>query len=211
MSRIATLIVLAAVLTIGSAAGAPAASEQTTPTLRVTHTYPLTLRGAAFKAREQVTLTVKVETMNARRVRKLTTGRLGGFTTSFPTLLGIDRCDVTATAVGNRGSRATLKTPQLQCRPRPIIHVTDTRPVTVVGAQFLDGERVVVRAVLDGNAFERRARSTSAGRFTLTFTGLNVVDRCNSDLFVRAIGAGGSEATAKIGPQPQCPPRLSTP
>jgi hypothetical protein len=214
MSRIAVLITLTALLTVASAAGAPAASESSS-TLRLTKTSPVTLRGVAFKPRERVTLTVLVDSTNTRRVRKLTTGPAGGFTASFPTLLGVDRCEISATAVGARGSRATLKTPQPQCRPRQgrsaTLRVANTQPVTVAGSEFLAGEDVTVQATLDGEASVRRVRATRGGEFTLAFSGLTIVDRCNSDLYVRAIGSRGSEATAKIGPQPQCPPRLGTP
>jgi hypothetical protein len=91
------------------------------------------------------------------------------------------------------------------------LRVADTTPVTVTGSRFLAREAVVVRATIDGNRLVRRMRASALGRFTTTFTGHDVTDRCNSDLFVRAIGARGSEAVVKIGPQPQCPPRLRTP
>lgn len=208
MSRIATLIALTVLLTVAAAAGAPAASESRA-TLRVTSTDPVALRGTAFKARERVTLTVRLGS-GERRVRRLTAGALGGFTARFSTLTALDRCEIVATATGNRGSRAALTFPQAQCRPRQSrtaeLRVTDTAPVTVAGAEFLAGEPVLVRATSNGEQSARRVTATPAGRFTVTFTGVTV-DRCNSDLFVRAIGAGGSEAVAKIGPQLQCAPR----
>src|SRR5688500_20213229 len=104
MSRIATLAALAAVLAIVAATGAPASSEATA-TLRLTNTYPLTLRGTAFKPRERVTLTVHVQSTNQRRIRRLTTGPLGGFVARFPTLMGVDRCEVVATAVRSEERR----------------------------------------------------------------------------------------------------------
>jgi hypothetical protein len=105
-------------MAVGAAAGAPASSEQTA-TIRLTNTSPLTLRGTAFKARERVTLTVQLQSAKVRRVRKLTTGPLGGFTARFSTLIGVDRCEVIATAVGARGSRAMFKAPLAQCKPGP--------------------------------------------------------------------------------------------
>jgi hypothetical protein len=117
MRRIATFAALTALLAAGAASGAPVSTEQSAA-LRLTNTYPVTLRGVAFKPRERITLTVHVASTNERRARKVTAGRLGGFTTRFATLVGLDRCDITATAVGARGSRATFKTPQRQCRPR---------------------------------------------------------------------------------------------
>jgi hypothetical protein len=118
MRTIATFAAFAALLAAGAASGAPASSEAAAA-LRVTSTYPLTVRGVAFKARERVTLTVLVASTKERRVRKVTAGRLGGFTTTFTAVLVDDRCEITATAVGARGSRATFKVPQRQCRPRP--------------------------------------------------------------------------------------------
>jgi hypothetical protein len=118
MRTIATVAAFAALLAAGAAWAAPA-SREATAALRVTSTYPLTVRGAAFKPRERVTLTVVVTASKERRVRKVTAGRLGGFTTTFTTLIVDDRCEITATAVGARGSRATFKVPQRQCRPRP--------------------------------------------------------------------------------------------
>ena len=72
---------------------------------------------------------------------------------------------------------------------------------------ILPGENVVLEATLNGELAVRHARATTGGRFTVAFSGLAVVDRCSSDLLVRAIGARGSEAAAKIGPLPQCAPR----
>lgn len=201
-----TFAALTALLAAGGAGGASGSTERSAA-IRLTTTYPLTISGVAFKPRERVTLTVQVRSTDERRVRKLTAGRLGGFTTSFPTLLGVDRCDVLATAVGARGSRATFKLLQAQCRPRPTIHVADLRPVSVVGTLFLAGEAVVVRASLNGEESVRRVHSTPAGRFAVTFADMSIVDRCSADLLVRAIGARGSEATAKVGPLPQCAPR----
>jgi hypothetical protein len=89
------------------------------------------------------------------------------------------------------------------------LRLTDTTPLTVAGARFLARESVVVRATLDGERLTRRTRASRAGTFTVSFSGV-AVDRCNSDLFVRAIGTRGSEAVAKVGPQPQCAPRLRT-
>jgi hypothetical protein len=91
------------------------------------------------------------------------------------------------------------------------LRLADTTPVTVAGARFLARESVVVRATIDGERLTRRTRASAAGRFTTTFTGHDLNDRCNSDLRVTATGARGSEAVLKIGPQPQCPPRLRTP
>jgi hypothetical protein len=205
MRSIVTIAAIAALLAAGATAGAGDSAQRAA--LRLTSTNPITLRGVAFKPRERVTLTLQLRSTSNRRTRKLTAGRLGGFTTSFTTLLGVDRCEVMATAVGARGSRATFKLPQAQCRPRPAIHVADLRPVTVVGARFMAGEAVTVRTVLNGKESVRRVDATPAGRFAVAFDGVNIVDRCNSDLLVQAIGARGSEAAAKVGPLPQCAPR----
>lgn len=204
-----SLLLLASIALLAAGPGAAAATRaDSKAALRLTSTSPVTLRGSAFKPGERVTLTVRETAASGRRVRKVTAGRLGGFVARFPALLGADRCEVVATAVGNRGSRATLKTPQALCRPREAaLLVTDLQPVTVVGSAFLPGENVVVEATLNGELAVRHARATTGGRFTVAFSGLAVVDRCSSDLLVRAIGARGSEAAAKIGPLPQCAPR----
>src|SRR5918992_769695 len=91
------------------------------------------------------------------------------------------------------------------------LRLADTTPLTVAGTRFLARESVVVRATLNGERMIRRTRASAAGRFTSTFTGHAVEDRCNSDLHVTAIGARGSEAVLKVGPLPQCAPRGRTP
>jgi hypothetical protein len=91
------------------------------------------------------------------------------------------------------------------------LRLASTKPLTVTGARFLARESVSVRATVDGTRYLRRVRATRTGTLTATFAGLTIVDRCNSDVFVRAIGARGSQATLKVGPLPQCPPRLGRP
>jgi hypothetical protein len=91
------------------------------------------------------------------------------------------------------------------------LRLADTAPLAVTGTRFLAREAVVVRATLEGRRLIRRTRASAAGRFTTTFTGHAVNDRCNSDLRVSASGARGTEAVLKVGPQPQCPPRLRMP
>jgi uncharacterized protein DUF2568 len=77
------------------------------------------------------------------------------------------------------------------------LRVTDTTPVTVSGLEFLAGAAVVVRATANGEQSARRVSATPVGRFTVTFSDITIVDRCNSDLFVTAIGARGSEAARR--------------
>jgi hypothetical protein len=75
---------------------------------------PLVLRGVAFVPGERVRVTVTAERQLAKRVSANAAGR---FTVRFAT--SFDRCQgLSARAVGDRGSRAGLKTAELLCPPR---------------------------------------------------------------------------------------------
>jgi hypothetical protein len=107
---IATVVVVAAG---GSAAGEGKARSS----LKVKSFAPVTLAGESFRARERVVVRIVIsEETRARQVRAT---RLGSFVTQFPGTF-VHRCntDFHAFAVGNRGSRAEAKLPQLQCPPR---------------------------------------------------------------------------------------------
>jgi hypothetical protein len=110
--------VLVIVGTILALAPAGAAAEQreagSKPRLSVARGAPLVLRGVGFVPAETVRVTVTAERKLAKRVTADADGR---FTVRFAT--SFDRClGLSAVAVGDRGSRARLKTPELLCRPR---------------------------------------------------------------------------------------------
>jgi hypothetical protein len=75
---------------------------------------PLVLRGTNFASAERVRVTVSAGRQLTKRVTADATGRfVVRFATSF------DRCQgLSALAVGDRGSRAGLKTAELLCPPR---------------------------------------------------------------------------------------------
>ena len=93
---------------------------------------------------------------------------------------------------------------------RPLIRFAKLAPLQVKGTRFKPRERVRIMVSVDGAGRVKHARASAAGRFAVTFRGVQSVDRCNSDVWARATGRRGSRATAKL-PQLQCPPRLSTP
>ena len=118
--RIASFTTAWALLLAGSVAGTAAAvagppsKSSTRPTLRITDTDPLTVRGANFKVGEQVTVNGLVrhaaEGRAPLRQRKLTrTGSAGGFTVSLPSL-EIEGCAlIVVTATGASGDKAAAK------------------------------------------------------------------------------------------------------
>jgi hypothetical protein len=90
-------------------------------------------------------------------------------------------------------------------RAEPTLRLLRTTPVVVAGARFLPRERVTVRLSVNEDRRLRRVTATSTGRFTVTFDGVAVYDRCNSRFRIWAVGARGSEAELKM-PQLLCPP-----
>jgi hypothetical protein len=90
-------------------------------------------------------------------------------------------------------------------RTQPTLRLLRTTPLVVTGARFLPRERVTVRINVNEDRRLRRVTATRTGRFTVTFTGVLVHDRCNSPFRIWAIGARGSRAEMKMPPL-QCPP-----
>jgi hypothetical protein len=89
------------------------------PALRLVDASPITVRGTNFKARELVRVTfVQGATKKTRTLRTTTLGR---FSTSAGEDVRLDRCGdlLLVTAVGGRGSRASLKYPLPDCPPAP--------------------------------------------------------------------------------------------
>ncbi len=87
--------------------------------LRLLDTSPVTVGGTGFKPRELVRVTFSQGLVKQRRsLRATTTGR---FSSSAGDDTRLDRCGdlLLVTAVGGRGSRASLKYPLPDCPPAP--------------------------------------------------------------------------------------------
>jgi hypothetical protein len=107
----AVLLLLAAVATSGAAATGERTSR---PTLTLTSAAPLRVAGWSFLAGERV----RVSALSTRKASKVAVANNSGrFTVTLN--IGYDRCNgLLVTAVGSRGSRTTLKRPELMCPPR---------------------------------------------------------------------------------------------
>ncbi len=113
MNRAFVLATLAFTLLPSGAAAGEAAQER--PTLRVTAGAMLVVRGTHFLPGERV----KVSVAGDRRLtRGATALGSGSFAVRFRS--SFDRCNsrLTVLAVGDRGSRARVKLPELMCPPR---------------------------------------------------------------------------------------------
>ena len=96
-------------LVMGGALVAPiaaAAPDSVHPALRVLDKTPLILRGTGFEPAERVRVTVVAQ--NTQLVRRTLASRLGTFVVRFETV--VDACygAQAATAVGARGSKASI-------------------------------------------------------------------------------------------------------
>ena len=101
--------------TIGACLAAPTAAVSTRPALQLTADSPLTFSGVGFRANEHVRVVVVA---GSRAVRRATAGARGRFVVRFRGL-SADSCrGLTATAIGDRGSRAGFKRPPGDC-PAP--------------------------------------------------------------------------------------------
>jgi hypothetical protein len=87
---------------------------------------------------------------------------------------------------------------------RPSLVVTHFAPVTVAGAGFGPGERVVVTVVAGKSKHVRRVRAAASGRFRVRFD-VRAALGCGPALAVSALGASGSTAAARL-PFVRCPP-----
>jgi hypothetical protein len=112
-----TTVGLILCVALAALATATAGGAERRATLLVVDTSPIRLVGTGFVPRELVRVTVVAgEQQQSARVRATRFGRFG---VSFAAVAS-DRCNsaVRATAVGDKGSRAAAKVPQLQCPPR---------------------------------------------------------------------------------------------
>ena len=103
--------------------GAPAASgagAETRAALRALDRSPLVVRGTGFEPLERVKLSAQTAG-GARIVRRPTASRAGAFTARFDVALGGCNGIRSVTAVGAKGSTATLRTPirARDCPPPP--------------------------------------------------------------------------------------------
>jgi hypothetical protein len=85
----------------------------------------------------------------------------------------------------------------------PKLKVIDLAPLRVAGTSFHSRESVTVVLTQPERA-KRRAQARRNGSFVVAFSSVTV-DRCNSGVLVRAVGAGGSHAVLKLAPR-LCPP-----
>jgi hypothetical protein len=87
---------------------------------------------------------------------------------------------------------------------RPSLQVTHFAPVTVAGAGFEPGERVVVTVVSGKDKHVRAVRAAASGRFRVRFD-VRATLRCGGALRASALDSHGARVAAKL-PKPQCPP-----
>jgi hypothetical protein len=86
---------------------------------------------------------------------------------------------------------------------RPVLRVIDLRPFTVEGRNFRSRERVKVTLYKQQvSVRSRRVTASSRGAFVAVLQEAGV-DRCDT-IFVRAVGARGSNAVLKMLPRPAC-------
>jgi hypothetical protein len=109
--RLGVVTFLAVLLAVAASAEAGSSRAR----LYVVGASPLVVTGSGFRASERVRLTAS--SAGDQEVRWLRATRVGGFRTVFGDL-DFDRCGgLLVTASGARGSRASLKLPQLLCPP----------------------------------------------------------------------------------------------
>jgi hypothetical protein len=90
-----------------------------------------------------------------------------------------------------------------QSSGRPALRVIDQRPFTVEGRHFRSRERVKVTLYKQqASVRTRRVTASSSGAFQAVLQEAGV-DRCDT-IFVRAVGARGSNAELKMLPRPAC-------
>ena len=109
-----TLAVLAAI-SAAAIVGLGAARGEGRPVLRLVDTSPVTFRGAGFEADEHVRV---LFTGTTRAVRRVVASAQGRFVVRFAGADANACTGFSATAVGDRGSRATFKRAPGQC-PQP--------------------------------------------------------------------------------------------
>jgi hypothetical protein len=114
--RIALTVAIALLLAaFGSAATGNGHGGGGRATLTLLKPQPVKVRGTRFLAGERVRITVSAQT---RKTKRVIASARGSFVVTVEGV-AVDRCQaLTAFAVGNGGSRASLKLPQPLCPPR---------------------------------------------------------------------------------------------
>lgn len=108
------LAVVAVAGAVGSGALRAAGRAQTLrPALRLVDSSPLTLRGTGFRAGEHVT--VRLATGRGRAIGRTVANARGSFRSRFPKASANACAGLSATAVGDRGSRASFKRAPGEC------------------------------------------------------------------------------------------------
>jgi hypothetical protein len=111
---IAVIIGIALVSTATAAVLQPAGHSKRTPALRLIKGKPLVVQGVRFQVGERVRLTARSGEQTRRGTERA--GARGAFVETFA--MALDRCSgLLVTAIGNEGSRATLKMPAVYCPP----------------------------------------------------------------------------------------------
>jgi hypothetical protein len=114
MRRAVTLCLLVSASALLATAGASARGSESAvkPSLWLADASPLALRGSGFKPKEHVVVIVSAH----RRVsRRIVASRGGTFELVFAGVASSNCSGFSATAVGNRGSRASYKRAPGQC------------------------------------------------------------------------------------------------
>jgi hypothetical protein len=93
---------------------------------------------------------------------------------------------------------------------RAALRVVALQPLQLAGSGFLARESVRVTVSSEGDVTRRTVRATARGSFSVQFDTVTA-DRCSAGITAVARGARGSFATAKVLPQPLCPPALREP
>jgi hypothetical protein len=96
-------------------------------------------------------------------------------------------------------------------RPKPILTLAESAPLTVNGRHFRPLERVRLTLSASGSIRVRRTRASAAGSFRVGFGDVDAaVDRCSGGFFLLAVGSEGSRAALSPqqlkAPPPDCPP-----
>jgi hypothetical protein len=85
---------------------------------------------------------------------------------------------------------------------RPALRVIDQSPFTVQGRHFRSRERVKVTLYKEAKSVRtRRVTASRTGVFSAALA--EAIDRCDT-IFVRAVGARGTNAQLKLLPRPAC-------
>jgi len=113
--RRGSIVLLALLGVCLPAAGIAGGAATTTPRLRLLDSDSVVLRGTGFKVHEHVRVSVYA---GEHVVKRVTTGRRGGFVVRFTSLDPNACAGFSAMAVGNEGSRASFKRAPGMC-PAP--------------------------------------------------------------------------------------------